>query len=132
MQGEMARAKVMLRPPSKGRQHHLYCSPHNAGAAMLAEELAASGIIQKGELKWTEQADELEGARAMLAASPPQMRMANELERGRWPRFGVRSGRANELSRLRAHSAAEDPEGSGGAGSVRERSLTALHAYLCN
>jgi len=66
LHGEAATRKVVLQPPYKGRRHHLFCSPHNKGAAELANELRASPVIAAGELKWTTQVDELEQCDHML------------------------------------------------------------------
>jgi hypothetical protein len=57
MQGEVSSIKVALKPPTY--DHHLYVSPHNAGAKELAEELARSDVLdakgkqQKVELSFT-------------------------------------------------------------------------------
>ena len=36
--------KVWLLPPAAGREFHLFCSPFNAGAKEVAEELATSDV----------------------------------------------------------------------------------------
>jgi len=45
LQGEAATAKVSLPPPLKGREYHLFCSPFNAGAKEVAEELKQSDVF---------------------------------------------------------------------------------------
>jgi len=45
--GEAATGKITISPPSFGRIYHLFCSPFNAGAAELAEELRASNVVTK-------------------------------------------------------------------------------------
>ena len=44
LQGEAAMGKVALSPPAAGREFHLFCSPFNAGAKEVAEELATSDV----------------------------------------------------------------------------------------
>jgi len=44
MQGEAAMGKVTLATPLPGREFHLFCSPFNAGAKELAEELRDASI----------------------------------------------------------------------------------------
>ena len=44
LQGEAAMGKVSLPPPLKGREFHLFCSPFNAGAKEVAEELRDSSV----------------------------------------------------------------------------------------
>ena len=49
-QGEAATGKVTLPPPLMGREFHLFCSPHNAGANERAEELKAADVwVTKGK-----------------------------------------------------------------------------------
>jgi len=45
LQGEAAMAKIYLPPPLKGREFHLFCSPHNAGATEVADDLKESGVF---------------------------------------------------------------------------------------
>ena len=50
LQGEAATGKVSLPSPLKGREYHLFCSPFNAGAAEVAEELRSADIfVTKGK-----------------------------------------------------------------------------------
>jgi len=50
LQGEAAMGKISLPPPLKGREYHLFCSPFNAGAAKVAEELKNADVfITKGK-----------------------------------------------------------------------------------
>jgi hypothetical protein len=53
LQGEVASLKVGLKRPTK--EFHLYCSPFNAGAKELAEELQGSDVLtnKQSVLKWT-------------------------------------------------------------------------------
>ena len=59
LDGEVAMKTVALPEPLEGRSYHLFCSRQNAGAAELAEELQASGVISDGELKWTTNRDHI-------------------------------------------------------------------------
>ena len=43
VQGEITQQTILLAPLAAGRTHHLYCSPHNHGAAALGTEL--QGIL---------------------------------------------------------------------------------------
>jgi hypothetical protein len=47
IQGEAATGKIMIPPPAYSRTYHLFCSPFNAGAADLVEELRASDVFCK-------------------------------------------------------------------------------------
>ena len=50
LQGEAATGKISLPPPLAGREYHLFCSPFNAGATEVAEELAQSDVyVTKGK-----------------------------------------------------------------------------------
>jgi len=46
LQGEAASTKVSLPPPLKAREYHLFCSPFNAGAKELAEELRDAPVFE--------------------------------------------------------------------------------------
>jgi hypothetical protein len=47
IQGEAATGKITMLAPSFGREYHLFCSPFNAGAQELAEELRTSNVFSK-------------------------------------------------------------------------------------
>jgi len=52
LQGEAAMGKATLPPPYKDRRFHLFCSPHNVGAAAVAAELKESDVwVTKGSKK---------------------------------------------------------------------------------
>ena len=65
LQGEAATGKVTLPPPLKGREYHLFCSPFNAGAKELADELKSAPVFEtKGKkasaaLTYTTDVDDL-------------------------------------------------------------------------
>ena len=46
LQGEAAMDKILLLKPLYGREFHLFCSPHNAGAVQCAKELKDADIWQ--------------------------------------------------------------------------------------
>ena len=50
LQGEAATGKISLPPPLKGRDFHLFCSPFNAGAQQVAEELRDSSGMDDEEI----------------------------------------------------------------------------------
>jgi hypothetical protein len=70
LQGEAASIKVVLKPPAE--EFHLYCSPHNAGAMELAQELGASDVWetkatkQSAALRWTDSLEARERCEHML------------------------------------------------------------------
>jgi len=72
LQGEAATGKIILPPPFKGRQFHLFCSEFNAGAEALALELKLSTVfVVKGKkpsalLTHTSEIDELASCDHML------------------------------------------------------------------
>ena len=45
VQGEAATAKISLPAPISGREYHLFCSPFNAGAKEVAEELRGADVF---------------------------------------------------------------------------------------
>jgi hypothetical protein len=53
IQGEAAIGKITMAPPSYHRTHHLFCSPFNAGAIELADELRASNVFSKQSAAFT-------------------------------------------------------------------------------
>ena len=72
LQGEAAVAKISLPPPLKGREYHLFCSPHNFGAKEVAEELKNADVfVTKGKkasapLTYTTDASKLASCDHML------------------------------------------------------------------
>ena len=46
LQGEAATGKISLLSPVKGREFHLFCSEHNAGAIEFAEELKVAPVFE--------------------------------------------------------------------------------------
>jgi hypothetical protein len=53
IQGEAATGKIAVRPPSYGCTFHIFCSPFNAGAVDLAEELRTSDIFARKSAAFT-------------------------------------------------------------------------------
>jgi len=53
IQGEVAVGKITMAPPSYRCTHHLFCSPFNAGAVELADELQASNVFSSKSAVFT-------------------------------------------------------------------------------